>query len=212
MLNTIIFDYMGVLANVDYKKLLKQLPITDHIKALRLYCHSKKDEYLKVLFEGYQSGMMTSDEFSKFIIDKYPKIGGVVPKTLQLLPTCISENKPMVSLAKKLHDDGFKIVLLSNSIPETQETIQNSSFVEFFDGFVLSNMVGSIKPNREIFDIACETYNINPNDTLFVDDKQTNLNGAEELKFKTMLGDNSKKFASRLGNLFYSRYEPEPNE
>ena len=213
MLKNVIFDYMGVIADLDYKKMLKNLNLIEKFKALRILVGLKKKQNLKDVFDAYQTGNAGHDDLMSAVSETYPNAASVLPKVLGLIPSCIKENKAVLALAKRLHDDGFKIILLSNAIPETQERIQNSEFVEYFDGFVLSNMVGMKKPSPEIYDFACDVYEMNPQDTIMVDDKPENLIGAERAKLKTMPCDKGPEaLANRLGNLFYSQYHPQPNE
>lgn len=212
MLNSVIFDYMGVIADIDYKEMLKNLSLMEKFKALRVLIGMKHKQSFKDAFDAYQLGTATHSDLVQVVSESYPKAASVVPKLLGLIPSCLKENKAVLALAKKLHNDGFKIILLSNSIPETQERIQNSDFVEYFDGFVLSHMVGMKKPDREIFDFTCDVYGLNPGDTIMIDDTLENLDGARAAKLKTMLCETPEKLANRLGNLFYSKYQPEPNE
>jgi putative hydrolase of the HAD superfamily len=212
MLKNVIFDYMGVIANIDYKKMLSNMTLMEKFKALRILIGMKKHPTFKAAFDQYQLGAFDKENLYQIAHEVYPNASSVVPKLLGLIPSCLKENKSVLALAKKLHDDGFKIILLSNSIPETQEKIQNSNMVEYFDGFVLSHLVGMMKPHKEIYDFTCETYGIDPKETIFIDDTLENLAGAEYAKLKTMHCETPSKLAHRLGNLFYSRYQPEPNE
>ena len=212
MLKNVIFEYMGVLANVDYKQILSKMSLLDKFKALRIVVGLKKNPVLKNAWNSYQMGQVSQNDLYDIGMQVYPKSASVIPTMLSLIPDSIKENKSVLSLAKKLHDDGFKIILLSNSIPETQIKIQNSEFVNYFDGFVLSHLVGLAKPSQEIYDFTCDVYEINPQETIFVDDTPENLIGAKSARLKTMLCEKPAKLAKRLGNLFYSKYQPEPNE
>lgn len=212
MIKNVIFDYMGVLATVDYKGIAKEFSLIDKFKALRLLVGLKKNETMHDAFHKYQTGELSTDDCCYIASGLFPKAAPVLPKLFESIPKHIIENKELVTLAKKLHDDGFKLILLSNSIPETQIAIQNSPFVEFFDGFVLSNLVGLRKPDPEIYRLACETYGLKPDETFMIDDKLENLNGAKQAHLKTVHCDNFSQIANRLGNLFYSNYQSSTKE
>ena len=208
MIKNIIFDYMGVLATVDYKGIANEFPLTDKFKALRLLVGLKKNKFMREAFHKYQTGELSTDDCCYIASGLFPKSAPVLPKLFESIPKHIIENKELVALAKKMHDDGFKIILLSNSIPETQISIQNSPFVEYFDGFVLSNLVGLRKPDPEIYKLACDTYGLKPDETYMIDDKPENLIGAKEAHLKTLHCDNFNTIAEKLGNYFYSNYQP----
>ena len=48
-----------------------------------------------------------------------------------------------------------------------------------FDGVVLSGKIGLTKPNKEIFEYLLNTYKLNANECLFIDDSPLNINGAK---------------------------------
>lgn len=212
MVNSLIFDYMGVIADIDIKKMLKNLTLVEKFKALRILVGMKNNPIFQDTFDKYQNGLITHDELCMIAAGVYPKAAMVVPKILELIPVCLKENKPLLKLIKKLHNDGIKIVLLSNSIPETQIKIENSTMVEDFDGFVLSHLVGMMKPDKQIYDFTCETYGLVPENTMFIDDTAENLIGAKKSHLKTMHCTNMESLAKRLGSMFYSEYQQEPNE
>ena len=57
----------------------------------------------------------------------------------------------------------------------------------YFDGVTVSYKARSNKPDRQIFDYAIATMGIKPEETLFFDDGQENLDVAAKLGFKTAL-------------------------
>lgn len=212
MLKNVILDYMGVLAEIDYKKMLKNLSLTEKFKALRILVGLKKNKHLITAFDNYQLGLMNQTQFFEAVSKHCPHAAPIVPKLLGLLPECIHENSQLIELIAKLHNDGFKIFIISNSIPETQQKLETSELVMHCDGFVLSHLVGMMKPHRDIFDFTCECYGLKPEDSLMVDDKPENLEGAKKARLKTFPCEDFNNIAKRLGNFFYSKYQPSPME
>ena len=211
MVKNVIFDYMGVLADVDYKKLLSKISLNEKFKAIRIITALKLHPTFKYSFDQYQLGALNKNDLYEIAHKIYPKSAEIIPTLLNLLPNCLKENEAVVSLAKKLHNDGYKIILISNSIPEMQEKIQNSSLVEFFDGFVMSHLVGMMKPDKNIFDFACKTYEIDPKETIFIDDTPENLIGAKNAKLETMHCKKPNILATELTDFIYNRNQPESN-
>ena len=58
---------------------------------------------------------------------------------------------------------------------------------DYFDGIVTSFEAKSIKPDAKIFYTVVEKLGVKPEETLFLDDSQKNLDAAAELGFKTLL-------------------------
>lgn len=58
---------------------------------------------------------------------------------------------------------------------------------DYFNGIVTSFEAKALKPDSKIFHYATERLGIRPEETLFLDDSQTNLNAAARLGFHTAL-------------------------
>ena len=55
-----------------------------------------------------------------------------------------------------------------------------------FDGFIISGREKLIKPDRKIYELAIKRFNLNPNNTVFIDDKLDNIKTAVSLGFNTI--------------------------
>ncbi|CAE7177216.1 unnamed protein product [Rhizoctonia solani] len=55
-----------------------------------------------------------------------------------------------------------------------------------FDDFVDSSVVGSRKPEPEIYQYACKANGVNPDEVVFLDDLRMNLKTAQQLGMKTI--------------------------
>ena len=102
----------------------------------------------------------------------------------------------------------YKIYMLSNTnsimwrsrIAEDfrQEGLERE---DYFDGIVTSFEAKSIKPDAKIFHTVVEKLGIKPEETLFLDDSQKNLDAAAELGFKTLLVTPGSEFFDLLNAL-----------
>lgn len=99
----------------------------------------------------------------------------------------IDEN--VIELIKKLKDNNYNIYLLSNINPYTHAFVKNSGLFDIVDGYVLSYIEHKIKPYDSIYKVLISRYNLIPNESLFVDDKEENVKTANRLG---MLGKNVK--------------------
>lgn len=100
-----------------------------------------------------------------------------------------------LSLLKACKAAGHKLFVLSNlSVAEYNAAKQEpeiASLFSFFDDIVISEMTPYEKPDRKIFTYFCQQYNLQPADCIFIDDKQDNLDGAQQASiFKTILCSN----------------------
>jgi putative hydrolase of the HAD superfamily len=86
----------------------------------------------------------------------------------------------------------YKVLLLSNTNPIIMSWACSEKFSPtgkpldyYFDGLYLSYKLGFMKPDLEIFHKMIELSGINPEETLFIDDSEANINAGNSLGFKT---------------------------
>ena len=90
-------------------------------------------------------------------------------------------DEKVIDLIKKLKENNYKIYLLSNINPYTHDFVKKSGLFDIVDGYVLSYIEHKIKPYDSIYKTLINRYNLNPNESLFVDDKDENVKTANSL-------------------------------
>ena len=80
---------------------------------------------------------------------------------------------------KKYH----KVWLLSNTNSHhiINEVENNFAFPNLVDGKIYSFQVGSRKPEKKIYEVACEKANVEPCRSIFIDDLELNIVGANKI-------------------------------
>lgn len=89
--------------------------------------------------------------------------------------------KAMQNCLKDLQTQGYKIGLLTNTMPELIDDMQKLGIMPklTYDAVIDSSQVHSIKPQSKIFDIAEQQAGVAPEQILFIDDTRANLVAAE---------------------------------
>ena len=119
-----------------------------------------------------------------------------------------------LKLLPELKKQGFKLYYLSNyPLWFFQETKNRFAFFDFFDGGIISAEVRFSKPDPEIFRIFVNRYNLIPEECLYIDDIDVNVNSAsltgmkvihlsetESLQNKLLESGIGLKIASSLGS------------
>ena len=96
----------------------------------------------------------------------------------------------------------YKLFLLSNTdSPHITFIDNNFPFVKLIKKRVLSYKVEMIKPNKRIFKHTLEKFNLNPEETVLIDDMKDNIVSAQSLGIKTIHYNNHKKFTSEFSKL-----------
>ena len=86
---------------------------------------------------------------------------------------------------------GYKNYILSNNYPELESTIEKLNLSKYFEGYVVSGMVGYNKPRQEIFKIALELANYPDLSFMIGDNPQADIEGGLTAGMKTILVHNS---------------------
>ncbi len=91
-------------------------------------------------------------------------------------------NQEMVSWLRRLHQGGIKTGLLSNIHPAMISYLrENFEWLELFDFKTFSAEVRLIKPDRAIYEHTLRGLGVTAQETLFVDDREINVNAAREM-------------------------------
>ena len=92
-----------------------------------------------------------------------------------------------IDILKKLKDKNYECYVLSNWSAETFAGMTDDyPFLKLFDGLLISGEDKLIKPDSAIYELAKNRFNLNPVETVFIDDKQENIEAAKGLDFKTI--------------------------
>ena len=89
----------------------------------------------------------------------------------------------VLEIIKKLKKQGYKVYMLSNTNEVSYEKfIKDIEYL--FDGLVLSYQIHLIKPYEAIYKYLLEKYNLKPEESLFIDDREVNMKTAHKFGIK----------------------------
>ncbi|WPU91758.1 HAD family phosphatase [Mucilaginibacter sabulilitoris] len=205
-IKNIIFDYGNVIFSLNFLKVQsawKQLGINN---ADDFFGHKNQDE----IFDKFDRGEVTADEFRAYIRQKTgnPALTNEQINTAwnsMLLGIEPGNHELLLSLKEK-----YRTFLLSNINAIHYDHIMNYLKSEFnFDGnnhlfekTYYSHLTGKRKPEPEIFELVLKENNLNPSETLFIDDSPQHLAAAQKLGIQTYLmttPDTIQQFFKREG-------------
>lgn len=91
--------------------------------------------------------------------------------------------KEGVNFARECKELGYKLYILSNWDPDSFILLQKEipDFFDLFDGIVISGNVGISKPESAIYHYLLDAYNLDPNDSIFIDDQPDNIVAAQQI-------------------------------
>jgi HAD superfamily hydrolase (TIGR01509 family) len=186
-IKNIIFDLGGVIMNLDVPKTIiefEKIGITNIV-------NNTGHHYTDPIFYDFEIGKVSEFEF----IEKLKSISILDPSTNEVIEAW---NAMILDMPSERIDillnlkENYKIFLLSNTnsihqkkfISEVNEE-NNISFNDLFQKAYYSFEVGIRKPDKEVFEFTLNESNLNPKETLFVDDSIDNIKAAQDIGIQT---------------------------
>lgn len=179
MINTIIFDYGGVISKSRSKCIKKKVAESFGVSA---------EEFSKVFKKynpDYEKGLMINVKYLNLVIRE---VG--MPCSMrdlaEIIYSCDLMEHRLVHLIKRLIKKKLSLVLLSNSNPILTEKIRHNKLFKDFDGYFFSDYIGTRKPDIKIFKTCLSTMKKQPYECVFIDDREGNILAAKRLGINTI--------------------------
>ena len=129
----------------------------------------------------FDNGLLTLEETSvevaKFRNCEVETAKNNIQRALELQEPVL----PTIAFIEELKERGYKLYVLSNMSREYIEFLRKLPVFDLFDGQIVSCEVGCGKPHREIYDCLLSRYELNPAETIFIDDRIDNVEAAAEV-------------------------------
>ena len=187
-IKNIIFDFGGVIINIDFY-LTYNAFISLGINNLdQLFSQAKQTN----IFDDFEKGITSPDVFRtqlkdflsfKISNDDFDRawnkmILDIPPARISLLKNLKSKyNTFLLSNSNQIHYDFY--------LGNLQKEFGVNKFDDLFEKAYFSFDIGMIKPNSDIFNFVISENNLNPKETLFIDDSIQHIEAAKKLGLQT---------------------------
>lgn len=180
-ITTIIFDFGGVLLDWNPRYLYRQVFEND----------AAMEAFLTRI--GWEQWNLEQDkgrslaEATELLQRQFPEFRSQIQlfygQWEKMLKGEITENVALLPALKQK----YKLYGLTNWSAEIFPKVLNMfSFFKFFDGIVVSGEEKLVKPGERIFRVIIERYQLDPRNTLFIDDNANNIHTADSMGFSTI--------------------------
>ncbi|MFN7012742.1 MAG: HAD family hydrolase [Bacteroidia bacterium] len=183
-IKNIIFDLGGVLINIDYKATENAFKNAGIRNFDELFSQAKQTQ----LFDNLEKGLVDEVTFkdSLRLLSNVNLSDKAIDDAWNAM--LLDFPKHRVELLQKLKKN-YKTFLLSNTnelhIPTFENLIEKeygiTDFSSLFNKLYYSCRVKMRKPDKEIFELVIQENNLNPNETLFIDDSIQHVQGAKNM-------------------------------
>lgn len=202
MIKNVVFDNGGVIVKYSFKTYLDYFKYPKKIQN-KLNTLFLTDEWIE-----FAKGKITSAQFKEFALEKFKEYKKEVLEILDVknLKFLIPPYTQTIEFIKLLKSDGYNVYLLTDINEDTidylNEEIEN--FESMFDGIVYSCRVGMVKKEGKVFKNLLDKYNLEPTETLFVDDSLNNLKEAKKYNILTYKFLEPEKDIKKLQKIIYN--------
>lgn len=184
MIKNLVFDFGQVMVRFDPTYIAgkyTESPEDAHILASVLFD--------RLYWDRLDSGSISDEEVITESKKRLPeRLHSACEKAYYNWIYCIPEIDGMTDLVREVRDRYKKRVFLLSNISEYFVKNRNSvPSLSLFEKCIFSAEHGTVKPERRIFEILLEECGILPEETVFIDDSEKNLAGAEAIGIRGIL-------------------------
>jgi putative hydrolase of the HAD superfamily len=121
---------------------------------------------------------------------------------MKSVPQSLIPKTETIELMYLLKSKGHSLFCLSNMHAASITYLEkNYSFLNIFEGVVISCKINMVKPDPEIFKYILSIYHLEPAQTVFIDDSPANIEAAENISIKTILFENAAQCLKALESI-----------
>ena len=184
-IHTIIFDIGNVLMKFDQITYMQAL-LQDE-ETIR---HVDSAIWLSGYWDDLDRGLEPEQVFSR-MYRKEPEYRREIELTLENIAQCMDRKEYAIPWIRELKERGYQVLYLSNYshfVMDAKPEVLD--FIPYMDGGIFSCDVKMIKPEERIYRRLCETYGLDPEECVFLDDRKENLDPARKIGLQTILFEN----------------------
>lgn len=183
MIRTIIFDIGNVLTVFGWKNFLNSFGFPPEIEK-----RVGKATVDNPFWHEFDKGFLSDEEMLEGFIRNDPSVEKELREIYVSLHGIVTKADYAIPWIQALKKAGYQVLVLSNfSDKVRRENGDALDFLEYVDGGILSYKDGVIKPDPAIYSLLLERYGLKPEECVFLDDKQPNLDAAAWFGIHTIL-------------------------
>ncbi|GEM_PF-25720 len=174
----IVFDFGGVLLDYNPRAYLRDRFADKNVEDVLYNDIFGSETWLKS-----DAGLISRKEANDIYLSQAKKAGYLfeAQTVLDEWQDLLRTKQDSVALLQRLKKRGYRLYFLSNISEDTFAEVSKRDFMKLFDGGVTSFETHILKPGVEIYQQLLANYRLRPEETIFFDDTQENVDVANEL-------------------------------
>ena len=181
-MKNIIFDFGNVIVTFDEKEIVSHF--SDNVEIQEFLINNVINSPEWNTYGLIDSGFISNEEVCSLVNDRTNNIyKDLVEDFMKNYYKYMYIQEDVIEIIKELKEKGYNIYLLSNTNDFMYEKfIKDIEYL--FDGMVLSYRTHTIKPHDSIYKYIIDKYNLTPEESLFIDDREDNMDTANKFEIK----------------------------
>lgn len=196
-IDNIIFDVGNVLVDYDWSKYLKSYGFSEE-KFEKIADATFRNR----IWEERDRGLYKEEEYLRQFIAQAPEyeteireVIGRSEETLEVFPYA-------EAWVKYLKSQGYHLYILSNFCEYMLgKTRKDMTFLKYMDGIAFSCEINELKPEKGMYQKLLDMYGLDPERSVFLDDREANCAGARALGIRTIQFRNLQQASEELEKL-----------
>ena len=136
----------------------------------------------RLYWDKMDVGALSSEEMIEMVKQRLPKrLWGTAEKVYYDWIYNIPEIEGMRENVVYLKEKGIGVYLLSNISDHFVNNAHKIPILNLIENRIFSSVCHMVKPDVKIFEYALEKFSLNPSETLFVDDREDNVESARRV-------------------------------
>lgn len=183
MIRTIIFDIGNVLTQFGWREFIHSFGYEKEVEE-----RIGKAMVDNPFWREFDRGALSDEEMLEGFIKNDPGVEEQLREIFVNLHGIVTRADYAIPWIKELKGQGYQVLVLSNFSAKVERENQDAlDFLEYVDGGILSYKDGVIKPDPAIYSLLLERYGLKPEECVFLDDMQPNLDAAARFGIHTIL-------------------------
>ncbi|MBQ3292466.1 MAG: HAD family phosphatase [Mogibacterium sp.] len=179
MIKNIVFDIGNVLIGFEWEDYI--LSLFDKETAYKV----SRAMFFNNYWSELDRAVIPVDDIVKLFHSEEPEYADQIDEAFERVGECVAKCDWVIPFVDSLRERGYRVYYLSNM----SEHVINSNreafgFTDHMDGGIYSCHVKAIKPDREIYEKLFERYDLVPEECVFIDDKEENIEAGSSFGMK----------------------------
>lgn len=204
MIKNLIFDWGGVLSVSQHEEAVRRFAALGVPSAEKYFEEGKN---WGGIFGEVEDGGISVEDFLKKVSDLCGQ-NITFEQIAYAWWGFFSHLTPKIlSQLESWKEKGYNVYMLTNNNPFMMSYIRGEEFApegkpfySYFDKLYVSCDIGFSKPDPAIYQYVIDDKGMNPSETIFVDDRQQNLVGAEKVGMKTLFVKDSENWIDEFNH------------